>query len=62
MSCEKKKHPLATMLAVTVALGAAVGGMMLFITKTKKGRRIARRARRIGREVEELVANEFHFM
>lgn len=62
MSCEKKKHPFVTMLAVMAALGAMIGGVMLFITKTKKGRRIARRARRIGREVEELVANEFHFM
>ena len=55
MRCKRKGH--MTLCAHAVAI-AAVIGLACFLTKTKKGRRLTRRARRIAGEVEELVKDE----
>ena len=41
-----------------MVVAAMVGGVVLFMTKTKKGRRITKKARRIAGEVEDIVRDE----
>lgn len=57
MFCEKRSHPLRwVMLAGAVVLVAGVAAFCM--GGSKKGRRLTRKARRIGRQVEGLVRDE----
>lgn len=55
MRCKRKCH--ATLWCHVIGIAATVG-IACFLTKTKKGRKLTRRARRIAGEVEELVKDE----
>ena len=55
MRCKKKGH--MTLCCHAVGIAAAIG-LACFLTKTKKGRRLTRRARRIAGEVENIVKDE----
>lgn len=55
MRCKKKCHPVFWCHAIGIA---AVIGVACFLTKTKPGKKITKRARRIAGEVEDLVKDE----
>lgn len=57
MFCEKKSH---TKMILMIALGAAlaVGAFAFVMGGSKKGRKLTRKARHIGREVESLIKEE----
>ena len=57
MLCEKKSHPLRTVMLVGIAM-LAVGGVAFCMGSSKKGRRLSRKARRLGREAENLIREE----
>lgn len=54
---EKKRSACAVFFGHLLGIAGTVG-LILLITKTKKGRKIAGKARRIAGEVEELVKDE----
>ena len=57
MLCEKKGHTKALlMLTVGAVLVAGVAAFMM--GGSKRGRRLTKKARRIGREVEGLIRDE----
>ena len=57
MFCEKKSRPLRWLMLASAAVLAA--GVAAFVMGgSKKGRRVTRKARRIGRQVEGLVREE----
>ena len=56
MRCKRKGH--LTLACHIIGIAATIG-IACFLTKTKKGKKITRRARRIAGEVEDLVKDEF---
>jgi hypothetical protein len=60
MCCNKKKH-LSAMWIVLPMVAVITGGMVLYLKKTKSGRRMAKKARRIGKEVEDMITSELGF-
>ena len=50
------KNGLFSMLCLAASVAGTVFGMMLFFKNTKKGRRLAKKARRIGKDMEELLS------
>ena len=55
MRCKRNCH--VTLTCHVIGIAAAIG-VACFLTKTKKGKKITRRARRIAGEVEDLVKDE----
>ena len=55
MGCKKNCHIALYCHAAGIAL---VIGLACFLTKTKKGRKLSKKARRIAGEVEDLVKEE----
>lgn len=55
MRCRRKSR--ACLCGHLIMIAATVG-VILFITKTKKGRKLSKKARRIAGEVEDIVKDE----
>ena len=55
MGCKRRHH---TTLYCHLAGIAATIGLACFMTKTKKGRKLTKKAKRIAGEVEDLVRDE----
>lgn len=57
MFCEKKSHTkMILMIAAAAVLAAGVAAFLM--GGTRKGQRLTRKARHIGREVESLIKDE----
>lgn len=57
MFCEKKSHTkMFLMIAAAAVLAAGVSAFLM--GGSKKGRKLTRKARHIGREVESLIRDE----
>lgn len=44
------------MLCLVLSAMTAVFGMMLFLKNTRKGRKMAKKARRLGRDMEDMLS------
>lgn len=56
MGCKRRSH--ATLYCHIAGVALAIG-LACFMTKSKKGRRFVKKAKRIAGEVEDLVRDEF---
>ena len=55
MGCERRCHKTLWLHVAGIAAGI---GLVCFMTKTKKGRKLTKKAKRIAGEVEDLVRDE----
>ena len=50
------KNGIFSMLCLVASVAGTVFGMMLFLKNTRKGRRLAKKAWRIGKDMEDLLS------